>query len=105
MSLAIGVIVAYAFLEPPWSLLLIATAIAWEGFEIWIFLRWRKVRSISGHQTLVGMKGKAVKDLRPNGQARVKGQLWNVICPEGAAAGDEVEVIEAEGMTLTVKRL
>lgn len=105
MSLAIGVAVAFAFLEPPWSWLLIVSALLWEGLEIWLFLRWRKVRSITGHHTLVGMKGKAITDLRPDGQARVKGQIWKVICPEGARAGDAVEVIEAEGMTLRVTRL
>lgn len=102
MSLVIGVLIGFAFLDSPERWFLIAGALAWEGFEIALFLKWRKVKARSGHETLVGAKGIALTDCRPEGQAKIRGQIWKVVCPEGAERGRAVEVTSTDGLTLTV---
>jgi membrane-bound serine protease (ClpP class) len=103
VSLVISALLAFLFLDGPWRWVLIAASIVWEGIEIWIFLRWRGVRSTTGHEAMIGMKGRAVTDCRPEGQARIKGQLWRVICRAGASRGDHVRVVAIDGITLTVE--
>lgn len=102
MGLVIGTILSFAFLEPPWRYLAIIPLAAWEGFEIWLWLKWRKVRSITGAESIVGATGRALSDCRPDGQVRVRGQIWRAHCPAGVDAGDDVVVQSFEGLRLTV---
>jgi membrane-bound ClpP family serine protease len=103
MSLAIAVAIGFIFLESPGRWILIGAALLWEGFEIMLFLKWRGVKATSGHEAMIGMKGRAVTPCRPNGQARIKGQLWSVHCPQGVDIGDYVRVVSLDGMTPMVQ--
>lgn len=102
MSLIIGGTLAYLFLDPPWRYIVILALALLEGFEVMLWLRWRKVSSITGPESLVGERGRALTDLRPEGQVRVRGQVWKAICRAAAAAGDEVMVERVDGLTLVV---
>lgn len=100
MSLLIGTALAFAFLEWPWRLLVIVPLAALEAFEVMVFLKWRKVRSITGAEAMIGSSGKALTDCQPDGQVKVQGQIWKGRCPGGVRAGDEVTVVAIEGLTL-----
>jgi membrane-bound serine protease (ClpP class) len=102
MGLVVVALLAFAFLEPPWRFVAIAAAALWELFEIALWLRWRKRKSITGIETLIGTRGRAVTDCRPTGQVSVRGQLWRAECPEGVDEGDEIVVTAMDGLRMTV---
>lgn len=104
MSFIIGTTLAILFLEWPWRALAIIGLGAIEVFEIWLWLKLRKMRSITGAEGMVGSKGRVVEDCDPDGRVSVKGALWNAHCTEGIEAGGEVVVTAVEGLRLEVKR-
>ena len=59
---------------------------------------------MTGQEALVGARGRALTDCRPEGQVRVKGTIWGARSAEGVDAGDDVEVMGAEGIRLRVER-
>ena len=103
MGLVLGTILSFTFLDPPWRYLALIPIALWELFEIYLWLRWRNVRSITGAETYVGGTARAVTDCKPDGQVRFRGQLWRAHCDEGAEAGDDVEVTAVDGLHLKVK--
>ncbi len=53
-------------------------------------------------ETLVGLTGVAVGELRPVGQVRVNGEIWSAHCDDGCDAGAAVVVRAIDGLTLSV---
>jgi membrane protein implicated in regulation of membrane protease activity len=105
MALIVGALLAFFFLEPPWRYLVLIPLALWEIFEISLFLKWRRVRAKTGVEGLVGARGRAISECRPDGQVRVQGQIWGAHCQEGAKVGDDVVVESVDGLRLTVNRL
>jgi membrane-bound serine protease (ClpP class) len=103
VSLAIGTTLAILFLDPPWRWIVIAALVALESLEILLWLRLRRIRSMTGAEGIVGTRGRALSDCDPDGQVRVKGQIWKATCPAGIAAGEDVVVEASEGLRLKVK--
>jgi membrane-bound serine protease (ClpP class) len=59
---------------------------------------------ITGAEGMIGLVGKAVEPLTPNGLIRVKGEYWNATSTgEDIAVGEQVEVEGLDGLTLHVK--
>ncbi|MGH2754512.1 MAG: NfeD family protein [Actinomycetota bacterium] len=104
MSLVAAILIAYFFIDWPWGLLLVIPAALLEAFEIMLFLRWRKVKSLTGAETLIGATGKTVSPCEPTGQAQIRGQLWTVESDEPLERGTEVEVLAHDGLKLKVTR-
>ena len=102
MSLVIALLVSTLFFEWPWHLAVIIPAAGLEVFELMLWLRWRKVRSITGKDNLIGAKGRTITACDPKGQARIQGQIWNVSAPQRVEAGTDVIVSAAEGLELVV---
>jgi membrane-bound serine protease (ClpP class) len=69
----------------------------------WIRLS-RRRRPATGAEALVGAAGVAITDCLPEGQVRVRGEIWGAICPDGVRAGEPVEVERVAGLTLQVRR-
>ena len=69
----------------------------------WIRLS-RRRRPAVGAEALVGAEGVAVTDCRPQGQVRVRGELWSAVCADGVGAGDRIIVEGVSGLTLQVRR-
>jgi membrane protein implicated in regulation of membrane protease activity len=103
--LAVSIIVSFLFLEWPWHLALILPAAALEGIDIWLWVRSRRWKPVTGAEAMVGVRGKVVSSCEPQGQAQIKGQLWTVVCTEGARRGDTVAVERVEGNRLYVRPL
>jgi len=58
----------------------------------------------TGKEALIGAKGTATTDLKPKGEIRVLSEFWEARVEDGAiTAGQEVEVVAMDGMTLVVK--
>lgn len=68
-------------------------------------LRTRHLPSRSGSEALLGQEGVAISDLRLRGTVRVAGEDWSAIADAGPIeAGETVEVLAVEGITLRVHR-
>ena len=68
----------------------------------WVRMSQRR-RPAIGAEALVGSEGVATSDCRPRGRVRVRGEIWQAVCPEGADAGDAVIVENVSGLTLEVR--
>ncbi|MGH2775331.1 MAG: NfeD family protein [Actinomycetota bacterium] len=99
----VGIILAVIFLDGWWRIAAIAGLLVFEVIEISIWLRWRKRRSTTGAETMVGERGVAVTDCRPVGQVRLRGQLWSATCPRGVGSGEPVVVAAVRGVRLEVE--
>jgi len=65
--------------------------------------RVHSVKTTTGIQGLVGMIGEARTDLTPKGSVFVHGELWNAHSDTPISAGQKVQVLAVEGLTLKVK--
>jgi membrane-bound serine protease (ClpP class) len=68
----------------------------------WIRLSQRRQPAI-GAESLVGAVGVATSECRPRGRVRVRGELWQAVCDDGADPGDPVVVEVVSGLTLQVR--
>jgi membrane protein implicated in regulation of membrane protease activity len=105
MLLLGAVLLALLVLPPAWDLPVILVAAVFEiaetGFWLW-YTRRRRVQM--GPETLIGATGLVATPCVPLGQVRIQGELWRARCDEGAEVGDEVRVLELDGLTLVVER-
>ena len=60
-------------------------------------------RVSTGQESLVGEAGEALSELRPDGQVRVHGEIWQASSREPVAAGASVEVVRVHGLKLEVR--
>lgn len=102
MTTVVGGILAILFVDPPWRWLIIGALLATDVVEIVIWLKWRKKKSITGIESIVGADGRAVTTLDPDGQVRVRGQLWSAHSDERVEVGDDVTVTAVDGLKLEV---
>jgi membrane-bound serine protease (ClpP class) len=103
VSMIIGVIVAFVFFDMPWTIVVLAAFAVFDIFEIWIWLRWRKRRAITGAEGIVGQQGLAVTDINPEGTIRFRGQTWKARSGEPIPANTKVEVIASVDLMLEVR--
>ena len=62
---------------------------------------WKKV---TGSEGMVGLEGEVIEPLTPVGVVQVRDEYWRArSAGENIAADEEVEVLRADGLTLTVK--
>ena len=75
-------------------------------FLIQAALRVHRRHPLGGQETLVGEKGDARTDLKPNkeGKVFVHGELWNATSDEEIKKNDKIIVHEIDGMILKVKK-
>ena len=104
MALILAVILSF-FVPWPWNLLVVIGGVFVEvGEIIWgrrLAKRWRPK---TGREAMIGMRGEVVSPLRPTGQIRVNGELWEATAAGGAEVGDTVVVRRLDGLNLTVER-
>jgi membrane-bound serine protease (ClpP class) len=75
-----------------------------EVGEIALWLRMRSWRATTGAEALVGTPGRAISNLDPEGQVRVKGQIWKARSDERVSQGEDVVVLSVDGLRLEVTR-
>ena len=90
----------------PWLIALGTLAVsAYVLIIVRAVLRTRHLPSMSGAEALLGQDGVATSDLTLRGTVRVGGEDWSAIAEVGPIeAGETVEVIGVEGITLRVHR-
>lgn len=90
-------------LSAPWA---IATLIVFTGGLIAFAvpaLRARRQKPQTGAESVVGLVGRARTDISPEGTVALKGTLWQAKSSAPVAAGSDVRVRAAEGLTLIVE--
>lgn len=104
MALAVGLLLALLVLDAPWSWAAVVVGAGVEVAESVFLLRWsRRRRATVGVEAMIGRRAVAVTDLRPAGQVKFDGELWQARCEAGVAAGDPVVIRRIEGLTLEVE--
>jgi membrane-bound serine protease (ClpP class) len=100
----IAVILAVFVVPSPWGLVLVGVAAVIEIGEtfFWIWLSQRH-RAKMGAETLLGARAQVATACRPEGHVRIQGELWRARCEAGADPGDQVRVVERDGLTLLVE--
>lgn len=71
-------------------------------------IRAQRVPVLTGKEALPGKRGMVKTPLNPHGTVQAAGELWKAIAAPGEGAiaeGEEVEVVEVNGLQLTVRRL
>ena len=91
----------------PWLIAFLGVSMA----SFFLFVLGKAVRArnspvLVGRETLSGATGTALSDLDPNGQVRVRSEVWSAIAEEeGIRQGDSVQVVSVDGLSLRVRRL
>lgn len=87
---------------------LIVLMVLWGGFSVFTYRmgsRALRRKPVVGLPVMVGIRGKAVRRLAPDGIAQIKGELWEAESAHGnIEAGEEVIVIGHVGLKLIVKQ-
>lgn len=68
-----------------------------------ILRRNREQKLVSQDETLIGARGRVVKALDPTGTINVHGELWTATSDRPLQPGDEVIVVEREGLQVIVE--
>ena len=62
-------------------------------------------RKVTGSEGMMGLVGEVIEPLTPVGVVRVEGELWKAkSVDEDIAAGEDVEILRLQKLTLEVKR-
>src|SRR3954469_23583305 len=101
MALLTTILLAVFVVPPPWGIVLAAIGAAIEAGEAWGMLWWsRRRRAVVGAEAMVGAAAVALGD----GWVRVGGERWRARADARLAAGESVEVVAVDGLTVVVRR-
>jgi membrane-bound serine protease (ClpP class) len=70
---------------------------------VWLVMRARSNKVVTGSQGMIGETGSAVTDLAPDGKVFVHGEYWNAVAFQDVPAGVQVRVTAIRQLTLTVE--
>ena len=86
----------------------IVVGLALGGFifvRTWAVLPSLRRRKVTGAEGMIGMVGRVVESLAPEGVIWVEGEYWHATSVEGHIAdGEEVEILELKRLRLEVRR-
>jgi membrane-bound serine protease (ClpP class) len=80
-----------------------AAAAVVAGFLTFLVVRTFRVPVTTGSEGMLAARGVARGALAPAGKVFVRGELWNAVAEEPVSAGQAVEVVGQEGLTLRVR--
>ena len=103
MVFAVALALAIFVLPSPWGIVAVALGGVVELVEATLLWRWSHRRTPTvGAEALIGARAVVAAECRPFGSVRVKGELWQARCEEGAEEGTTVEIVAVEELTLVV---
>jgi membrane-bound serine protease (ClpP class) len=74
-------------------------------FALIMIVRAHRRRPTTGKEGLLGGRGVAKTDLKPEGVVEIRGELWNAVAEETIKAGEKIQVKEMEGMQVKVIKI
>ena len=87
---------------------LIVVMVAWAAYAVtnfWLVTQALKKETVLGLPAMVGSRGKVVSPLAPEGQIRIKSEIWGAKSNVGNIdKGEEVLVVGQDGLKLIVRR-
>ena len=88
-----------------WSVLIPSVVIISLFFLVvaGLVVRSQTRRSVTGDAGLLGERGVAYTDLKPEGPVFVHGEYWHAVSEAPVAAGEAVEVVKVVNLTLYVR--
>jgi membrane-bound serine protease (ClpP class) len=105
VALIVAIVLAFVLLPWPWSLLAILAGFAVETVElVWGLRLARRWKPRTGAEAMIGAEAEVVAPCHPLGQVRVRGELWQARCDEGADAGELVSIERIDALTLVVTK-
>ena len=88
---------------------LIGAMSAWFCFSVWLFVfttHTLKKQIPVGLPSMIGSKGKVASSLTPEGQVRIRGEIWGASSTGGdIEVGTEILVVDEDGLRLQVRKL
>lgn len=104
MIFLIAVLLAVFVLPSPWGLVAVVAGAAIDIAETLAFIWWSQRRKATvGVSSLVGKRGVVVRDLWPEGQIKLDGEIWKARADGGVQAGTSVIVRAIDGLLLEVE--
>lgn len=90
-------------LPSPWNIVGLLVSLLLFGGEVTFWhRRVRGRRAQVGAETLIGERATVLRTCRPDGQVRLRGEIWEARCPDGADRGDTVVVVAQDALRLVV---
>lgn len=74
-------------------------------FGYYIAISMGKREQVGGREGMIGLRGRVVERLNPQGLVKIRGELWTALSQDGdMEKGQEVEVVDMRGLTVVVKK-
>ena len=109
-EIAIGIaliLLLHYFMNLGWWVygIIIMALVAILSFKFYVFYpQFRKPKT--GKEGMIGLSGRVVDPLNPEGQVKIGGEIWKAKSIEsGIDEGEEVEVMDMEGSELLVRKV
>ena len=83
----------------------VSVSAAFFLFAFIMVVRAHRRRPTTGREGLVGGRGVAKTDLKPEGVVEIRGELWNAVAEETIKAGEKIQVEDVERMQVKVKKI
>jgi membrane-bound serine protease (ClpP class) len=87
---------------------LIIALFVWLLFSIFLYTSGTsalKTKEYAGLSSMIGMAGKTVDRLAPDGMVKIKGELWKAVSEQGPIeAGENITVTGEDGLKLRVRK-
>ena len=112
LAVEVALYTVWRWVLPEWGVEMslagiIAVMSGWAVFavvEFWLVTRVLKKQVMVGLPTMIGTRGKAVYSLHPEGQVRIKGELWGAEAIDHLDQGENILVVGQDGLKLLVSR-
>jgi membrane-bound serine protease (ClpP class) len=95
-------VVASFFVPWPWKLIVLVCGVLLEFGEIAWGRRLARRPPKTGVEAMIGTKAQVLDECRPEGRVRVRGEIWNAVCEQGAGPGETVTIVGEHDLTLDV---
>lgn len=89
---------------PFWVYILVGAACAGVYWLLYSIISDQRKESPVGCESIIGLKGRSITSLNPQGLVRVQGEIWQAVCKRGVVAeGAEVVIEDLQQLTLVVR--
>ncbi len=97
---------AFGIKIPLWAIVVIALLLGTFAFIAHrVIIPSFRRKKVTGSEGMIGLEGEVIEPLSPVGVIRVEGEYWKAkSIDEDVAAGEEVEILGLDRLTLKVKR-
>ncbi|MGB5872425.1 MAG: NfeD family protein, partial [Bacteroidota bacterium] len=95
------------FISISWGVIIPAVAftVLFFVFAVGMGIRAQRKRPTTGLEGIIGEVGEVMSTLNPDGQVRVRGEIWSAICTGGKLKkGTRVVVVRVDGLHVTVEK-